>query len=140
MTVRQLICVALGFAAGAIAAGELPYAGKWKAHEGSAGPAKEIEFVANGPDGLTVKILSSKAVCEAKWDGADYPATGPEVPADYTLAIKKTGPRAFEMVQKLKGKVLYVSTFSVSEDNTTLTETDTENSGGARVKVVYDRE
>jgi hypothetical protein len=55
------------------------------------------------------------------------------------LAIKKTGPRAFEMVQKLRGKTLYTSLFSVSEEGKTLTESDSETSAGVRVKVVYDR-
>jgi hypothetical protein len=138
--VKPIVAIALGLAmAAALAAADLPYAGKWKAQQGSAGPAKEIELVPNGTDGLTVKIISSNAVCEAKFDGADYPATGPQVPDGYTLAIKKSGPRAFEMVQKLKGKALYTSLFSVSENGKTLTETDSENSAGVRVKIVYDR-
>ena len=140
MTVRMIILLAVGMAtAAALASADLPYAGKWKAQKGSASPAKEIEFVPNGTDGLTVKIISSNASCEAKFDGADYPATGPNVPAGYTLAIKKEGPRAFEMVQKLRGKALYTSLFSVSEDGKILSETDSENSAGERVKIIYDR-
>lgn len=86
-----------------------------------------------------MKIVSSNAICAAKFDGADYPATGPQVPEGYTLAIKHAGPLAFEMVQKLKGKTLYTSVFSVSEDGKTLTETDSETSAGEPVKIVYDR-
>jgi hypothetical protein len=140
MTVRKLVLIALGLAIGAApASSQLPYVGKWKAHKGSAGPAKEIEFAPNGTDGLTVKIISSNAICEAKFDGGDYPATGPQVPDGYTLAIKKAGPRAFEMVQKLRGKALYRSVFSVSDDGKILTESDSETSTGVRVKIVYDR-
>ena len=138
--IRKLMLIALSLATAAMAVDDMPYVGKWRAQKGSPSPAKEIEFIRNGSDGLTVKILSSNAVCNAKFDGADYPATGPGVPAEYTLAIKKVGPRAFEMVQKLKGKRLYVSLFSVSDDKMTLTETDTENNGGPPVKIVYDRE
>jgi hypothetical protein len=43
------------------------------------------------------------------------------------------------LVQKLKGKALYTSVFSVSEDGRTLTETDSETSAGERVGIVYDR-
>lgn len=140
MTVRKLVLITVGLAIGAaLASSDLPYVGKWKAQKGSAGPAKEIEFAPNGTDGLTVKIICSNAICEAKFDGGDYPATGPQVPDGYTLAIKKTGPRAFEMVQKLRGKTLYTSLFSVSEEGKTLTESDSETSAGVRVKVVYDR-
>jgi hypothetical protein len=109
-----------GMAIGAaLASSDLPYAGKWKAQKGSTSPAKEIEFVSNGTDGLIVKIISSNAICAAKFDGGDYPAPGPQAPDGYTLAIKKAGPRAFEMVQKLRGKALYTSLFSVSEDGKT---------------------
>ncbi len=140
MTVRKFVLSALGLTITAVlAASQLPYAGKWKAQKGSASPAKEIEFVPNGTDGLTVKIISSNAICEAKFDGGDYAATGPQVPDGYTLAIKRAGPRAFEMVQKLKGRALYTSLFSVSEDGQTLTETDSETSAGVRVKIVYER-
>jgi hypothetical protein len=139
MTVGKLSVIVVGLAAAALAFADLPYAGKWKARKGSASPAKEIEFLSQGTDGLTVKIISSNAICEAKFDGADYPATGPNVPDGYTLAIRKAGPRAFEMVQKLKGKALYTSIFSVSEDGKALTETDSETSPGARVKILYDR-
>jgi hypothetical protein len=140
MTVRKFVLSGLTMAmVAALASNDLPYAGKWIAHKDSAGPAKEIEFLPNGTDGLTVKIISAKAICEAKFDGADYPATGPQVPEGYTLAIKKAGPRAFEMVQKLKGRVLYTSLFSVSENGQTLTETDSETSVGERLKLVYQR-
>jgi len=139
MTVCKLFLITISLAAAALASGDLPYAGKWKAQKGSAGPAKEIELTPNGADGLTVKIISANAICEAKFDGGDYAATGPQVPDGYTLAIKKAGPRAFQMVQKLKGRALYTSLFSVSEDGQTLTETDSEGSAGVRVKVVYDR-
>lgn len=140
MTVRKLVLSALAVAIfAALAADDLPYAGKWKAQKDNASPTKEIGFVPNGADGLTVKIISSSAICEAKFDGADYRATGPQVPDGYTLAIKKVGPRAFEMVQKLKGKVLYTSLFSVSEDGQTLTETDSETTVGERLKLVYHR-
>lgn len=140
MTACKLILIAacLANAAPPLSA-DLPYAGKWKADKSSASPAKEIELAPNGTNGLTVKIISSNAICEAKFDGADYPATGPQVPDGYTLAIRKQGPRAFEMVQKLRGRTLYTSVFSVSQDGKTLTETDSETSPGPRVKILYQR-
>ncbi len=94
----------------------------------------------HGSDGLTVKIAELNAVCEAKFDGKDYPATGPSVPPGYTLAVRKTGVRSFEMTQKMNGKPLYTSTFTVSPDGKTLTETDSANSVAEKVKAVYDRQ
>jgi hypothetical protein len=122
-----------------LAADALPYAGKWKAKEGSSGPAKMIEFIQDGDNALTIKIADHSAVCNAKFDGADYPATGDGVPPGYTLAIKKTGSRSFQMVQKRDGKRISTTNFSVSDDGNTLTEADHESTGSDLVKVVYER-
>ena len=96
-------------------AADLPYTGRWKLnveksrHE----RVKTIEFTQKG-DGLTVTIADLNAVCEAKFDGKDYPAV--PLPAGYTLANKKIDGRTFEMVQKMNGKTLYTSTFQASSD------------------------
>lgn len=97
-------------------------------------------MVQRGSDGLTVKIIDLNAVCEAKFDGRDYPATGPSVPPGYTLAVKKIDGHSFEMLQKMNGKPLYTSTFTASPDGKTLTETDSSNNVAEKVKAVYDRQ
>ena len=61
-------------------------------------------------DEITLTLSAIKAACHAKWDGKDYPATGPTVPDGITLALSKSGPNSFKLVQKSKGKVLGVST------------------------------
>ena len=126
-----------------LSAADLPYAGKWKLNsEKSYYPnaARTIEFAQHGSDGLTVKIVDLNAVCETKFDGKDYPATGPGVPLGYTLAVRKLDGRSFEMTQKMNGKALYTSTFTVSPDGKTLIETDSANSVAEKVKAVYDRQ
>jgi hypothetical protein len=119
-----------------LTAADLPYAGTWKLK----GAAKTIEFTARGSDGLTVKIVDVNAICEAKFDGKDYPATGPTVPSGYTLAIRKIDERTFEMIQKMNSKALYTSTFTASPDGKTLTETDSANSVGEKKTAIYDRQ
>ena len=126
-----------------LSAADLPYAGRWKLNlekSPHASAAKTIEFTERGSDGLTVTIADLNAVCEAKFDGKDYPATGPTVPAGYTLAVKKVDGRTFEMVQKMNGKTLYVSTFRASSDGKTLTQTDSPDSTGEKVEALYDRQ
>lgn len=126
-----------------LSAADLPYTGKWKLNsEKSYYPnaARTIELVQRGTDGLTVKIVDLNAICEAKFDGRDYPATGSSVPSGYALAVRKIDGRSFEMLQKMNGKTLYTSTFTASPDGKTLTETDSANSVGEKVKAVYDRQ
>jgi hypothetical protein len=129
-----------------LSAAELPYAGKWlrrepdeKTKKANPSSANTIELSQNGSDGLTVKIAALNAVCEAKFDGKDYPAIGPTVPPGYTLAIRKIDARSFEMIQKVNGKALYTSTFATSPDGKTLTETDSANTVGEKVKILYER-
>lgn len=42
----------------------------------------------------------------AKFDGKDYPATGPTLADSLTVALTRTGPRSLTMLVKLKGKPL----------------------------------
>jgi hypothetical protein len=126
-----------------LSAADLPYSGKWKLNPEKSyypGAARTIELAQHGSDGLTVKIVDLNAVCEAKFDGKDYPAIGPSVPPGYTLAVRKIGGRSFEMIQKMNGKPLYTSTFTASPDGKTLTETDSANSVAEKVQAVYDRQ
>jgi len=126
-----------------LSAADLPYAGKWKLNlekSRHASSAKTIEFTQQDGDGFTIKIADLNAVCEAKFDGKDYPATGPTVPTGYTLAVKKIDGRTFEMIQKMNGKTLYTSTFQASADGKTLTQTDSADSTGEKVEALYDRQ
>ena len=65
---------------------------------------------------------------------------GPTVPAGLTFAIRKTGPRSFEMTQKQNGKALYRSTSTVSVDGKTLTETGSAVGVSEQYTAVYDRQ
>ena len=42
----------------------------------------------------TLRVVDFNITSSAKLDGNDYPATGPTVPAKFTLAIKRKGPRS----------------------------------------------
>ena len=66
-------------------------------------------------DGKTMTV-ESKATTQAKWDGKDYAVTGPTVPDGITLALTKTGPASFTLVQKSKGKVLATLHYHVAAD------------------------
>ena len=114
--------------------------GKWKTSKVSISAPFTIELAASGSDGLIVTFSGEKATCNAKFDGKDYPLTGPTMPASFTMALKKTGDRSFEVSEKDKGKELYKSVFTLSADGKTLTEVGTAVLTGDKITEVYDRQ
>jgi hypothetical protein len=115
-------------------------AGKWKTKNFKSSAPDVMEFAAAGADGMTYNIVDQKAVCSLKFDGMDYPATGPTMPPNLTLAVKKTGTSGFEMTVKVGGKALYRSTFTVSADGKTLTEFGSALATGEKYKAVFNRQ
>ena len=121
------------------ASGGPGFLGKWKSTEVKV-PAMSMELSMNGTDGLTLRFPEEGTVCTAKFDGKDYPVTGPLVGNKMSFSLKRTGPRSFEMTEKLDGKALYLDRFSVSEDGNSLTNDATSVSAKEAIKVVYDRQ
>ncbi len=114
--------------------------GKWKTKNVKMSAPPVIEIAASGPDGLTIRIADFQVTCDAKFDGKDYPFTGPTIPAGMTLAIQRAGPQAFGATQKQNGKELYWDTFAVSADGKTLTDTGSAVGVSEKYTVVYDRQ
>ncbi len=121
------------------ASGGPGFLGKWKSTEVKV-PAVSMDLTPNGADGLTVTFQEEGTTCSAKFDGKDYPATGPLVGNKVSFSLKRTGPRSFEMTEKLDGKALYLDRLSVSEDGKTLTNDAISVSAKEPIKVVYDRQ
>jgi hypothetical protein len=59
----------------------------------------------------------------AKFDGKDYPLTGPTVLPNYTVSLRRVGARSIEETIKREGRVESVITTTVSPDGKTLTGT-----------------
>jgi hypothetical protein len=114
-------------------------AGTWKSTKVQA-TTENWEISANGDDGLTMKIVDYNAVCSLKFDGKDYPCTGPTMPKDFTISAKKTGPRTLEFTEKMDGKVVFGDVFSVSSDGKTLVDEATPAGSKEKIKIVYDKQ
>jgi hypothetical protein len=115
-------------------------AGKWKTKNVETSAPTVLELTPSGSDGLRISIPDFKITSDVKFDGKDYPAVGPGVPQGLTLAIQKTGPRSFDMTEKLNGKPIYKLSFTVSADGNTLTETGGPVGVNEKFKAVYDRQ
>jgi hypothetical protein len=115
-------------------------AGKWKTRNVKSSAPSVVEFAASGADGLTFRIVDMKLSCEAKLDAKDHPCTGPTLAPGWTVAIQKQGERTLVMTIKNSGKVLFNSSYTVSADGKTLTETGTATGTSEKTTVVYDRQ
>jgi hypothetical protein len=114
--------------------------GKWKTKNIKGSAPTVLELAPSGSDGLTIRIPDFQINCEAKFDGKDYPATGPTVPPGLTIAITKSGPRSFDMTEKKDGKEIIKLSFAVSADGKALTETGGAVGTSEKFKAVYDRQ
>src|SRR5438270_5055096 len=97
-------------------------AGKWKTKNVKISSPGVLEVALNGSDGLTLSFLDEKATCAARFDGKDYPATGPIWPPGWTCVVAKDSARSFDVTWKKDGKPMFKGKFSASADGKILTE------------------
>ena len=90
-------------------------------------------------DNITLTISAIKATCQAKWDGKDYPATGPTVSEGLTLALTKNGANSFKLVQKFKSKVLVTIRYKVGADGKTMIARGVNGEGKEPFSQVWER-
>lgn len=115
-------------------------AGKWKTKNVKVGSPGTVTINPSGTDGLTLTYVEEKGSCTAKFDGKDYPATGPIWPSGWTCVIAKNGASALDVSWKKDGKVMYRDTFTASADGKTLTDLGGAPATVEKVKAVYDRQ
>lgn len=96
--------------------------GDWKSTQVKLSSPDEFSIQALGLDGLVLKVPAMKLSCEAHFDGKEVAADGPDLPPGLRLSFERTGPYSFRLVQKLNGKPMSTSVFTVSEDRRTMTE------------------
>ena len=114
--------------------------GSWKSTEVKLSSPNSLTIQTDGADGVTTTLSAIKASCQAKWNGKDFPATGPTVPDGLTLALSKTGPSSFKLVQKFKGKVIVIAHYHVAADGKSMTLKGTNGLGKEPFTEVFDKQ
>jgi hypothetical protein len=114
--------------------------GSWKSTKVELSSPNSLTIQTDGTDGVTLTLSAVKATCQAKWGGKDFPATGPTVSDGVTLALSKTGPSSFKMVQKFKNKVLLIGHYRVAPGGKTMTLSGTNGQGKEPFTEVYDKQ
>jgi hypothetical protein len=120
--------------------GEKGLLGGWRDKEVKISSPGTILFKPSGEDGLVFTSVDYKATYEAKFDGKDYPITGPTLPAGITVVLKRAGPRSFEVLTKKDGKTLFRETLTVSQDARTLTDVGSAVAVNEPFTAVYERQ
>jgi hypothetical protein len=115
-------------------------AGSWVSKEVKLSSPNTLTMTPTADGGLQLDISDVKATVTTKFDGKDYPATGPTVPEGITLALTKTGPNSFKMVQKFKGKPISIGNYQVEADGKTMIEKDTDAQGKEPSTIVWEKE
>jgi hypothetical protein len=114
--------------------------GQWKTTKVAMNSPEIMEIAPSTGDGILWTFPAFKVTADLKFDGKDYPVTGPTVPANFTIALTSKGPRSFEMIEKADGKVVYRGTYTLSDDGRTLTAVFTPEGTSEKVTAVYDRQ
>jgi hypothetical protein len=99
-----------------------------------------LELTPSGTNGLIFKIVDLGLTCDAKLDGKDYTCTGPTVGTGWGVVLANPAARGFEMTVKKDGKALYKSSYSVSADGKTLTESGGAVATGEKYKAIYEKQ
>jgi hypothetical protein len=113
--------------------------GGWKSTHVKLSSPNAITINTDGND-VTLTISAIKATVHAKWDGKDYPASGPTVSDGVTLALTKTGPNSFKLVQKANAKVLAIVHYRAASDGQTLTTKGTNGEGKEPFTEVFNKQ
>jgi hypothetical protein len=114
--------------------------GGWKSTKVKLSSPNSLTIQTEGKDGVTVTISAIKATCQAKWDGKDYPASGPTVSDGITLALSKTGTSGFKLIEKAKTKVLEIAHYKVAADGKAMVVKGTNGEGKESFSEVWDKQ
>jgi hypothetical protein len=114
--------------------------GSWKSTKIKLSSPNSVTIQTDGADGVTLTISAIKASAQAKWDGKDYPVAGPTVSDGLTLAVTKTGPHSFKMVQQLKGKTIVIMHYTVAADGKSMTVKGTNGQGKEPFSEVFEKQ
>ena len=123
MKLTTVLCV-LGLASAILPAADAPYIGKWKLNPARSQFAGETTTFEKMPSGM-IRRTSEGVSNEFRTDGKEYPT-----PDGGTAAVKELAPDKWEIIIRMKGKVVMSGTSSVKGDTLTTTSTLHKPDGG----------
>jgi hypothetical protein len=120
-------------------AGASGFAGTWESTSEQVNSNYEMQVQTYEESGLSFLNPAQKTTKSINFDGKDYAAQGPNLPAGYATSGRRLSDRAVELTDKINGKVLDTQQVEVSPDGKTLTIT-THIPGRSKPNIqVFDR-
>jgi hypothetical protein len=121
-------------------AGTMGFPGTWESTKLKIGSPMVWEIRPYDGNGLSFITPAEHEIQNMKFDGKDYPDTGPNVPAGSVSSGRRVDQRTLEMTDKIKGTVMDVTQFKLSPDLNTMTLTVRETGQSKPLTIVYDRQ
>jgi hypothetical protein len=113
--------------------------GGWKSTKVKLSNPNSLTLQSNG-DEVTLTLAAIKATCHGKWDGKDYPATGPTLSDGLTLAVSKSGPNSFKLIEKSKGKAIAIIHYHLAADGKSMTAEGTNGEGKEPFTQIWEKQ
>jgi hypothetical protein len=104
-------------------AGASGFAGTWESTSEQVNSVYKIQVETYDTNGLSFINSAQKITRNIKFDGKDYAASGPSLPAGYATSGRRLSDRVVELTDKISDKVLDTEEIEVSADGETLTIT-----------------
>lgn len=99
------------------------FAGTWESTEEQVNSVYEMKVESYGDNGLSFINPAQKMTKKISFDGHDYTAEGPNLPAGYATSGRRVSDRVVELTDKIGSKILDTQQVEVSPDGKTLTFT-----------------
>lgn len=99
-----------------------------------------IEIKTFEENGLSFINAGGQVVQSLRFDGKDYPGSGPNAPAGYVSSGHRINERSVERVDKINGKALSTQQIELTPDGKTLTMTVHVPGRDKPDLMVFDRE
>ena len=121
-------------------AGSTGFPGTWESTTEDVNSSYELQIKPSQDDGLSIIYPGSSMVKSVKFDGKDYPGSGPNAPTGYTSSISRVNAQTLQMTDKMNGKLFDTVKIELSPDGKTLTMTTTIPGRTKPNIQVFDRE
>src|SRR6476620_6464146 len=104
-------------------AGTAGFAGTWESDSVQVNSVFEIQIEPYEEEGLSFFSLADQTTKNTKFDGKDYPGSGPSLPKGFTTSGHRVSTLTIQLTDKLAGKIMDTRQVDISTDLKTLTMT-----------------
>jgi hypothetical protein len=104
-------------------AGTAGFAGTWESDSVQVNSVFEFQIEPYEEDGLSFINPAEQTTKNIKFDGKDYPGSGPSLPKDFTMSGRRVSALTIQLTDKLAGKIVDTRQADLSADLKTLTMT-----------------